>query len=208
MRCSTKSRMSCLVTRPPVPVPLTLARSTLCSRASLRTSGEERTSESSSSCSPRGALAGGAAGGAGASVFTRAGAAHFCEIHTVLAGEFADERGRADVGIFFVLGSTGGRHGRSLGFCLYRCRSGRSRSGRSGLGESGSGSATAVANHTDDGVDLNGVAFGNLDFLKNSAGGRGDFGVDLVGGNLEQGLVTLDLVAGLFQPLGDGSFEN
>ena len=33
-----------------------------------------------------------------------AGATHFCEIHIVLAGEFADERRRADVGIFFVLG--------------------------------------------------------------------------------------------------------
>src|ERR1019366_2711805 len=131
VRRSTKSRTSCLVTRPPVPVPLTFARSTLCSRASLRTSGEERTSESSSSSV---ALA---AGGGG-----------------------------------------------------------------------GSGSATAVANHTHDGVDLNGVAFGNLDFLKDSAGGRGDFGVDLVGGNLEQRFVALDLVTGLFQPLGDGPFEN
>ena len=33
-----------------------------------------------------------------------AGAADFCEIHIVLAGEFADERGRADVGIFFIVG--------------------------------------------------------------------------------------------------------
>ena len=32
-----------------------------------------------------------------------AGAADFCEIHIVLAGEFADERGRADVGIFFIV---------------------------------------------------------------------------------------------------------
>ena len=35
-----------LVMRPPVPVPDTRPRSTLCSRASLRTSGEERTSSS------------------------------------------------------------------------------------------------------------------------------------------------------------------
>ncbi len=32
-----------------------------------------------------------------------AGAAHSCEIYIVLAGEFADERGRADVGIFFIV---------------------------------------------------------------------------------------------------------
>src|ERR1019366_2557147 len=102
-----------------------------------------------------------------------AGAAYLCKVHIVLAGELADKRGRANVGIFFVLRSAGGGRGR---------RSGRSRS--NGLGRGGGGSATAVANHTDDGVDLNGVAFGNLDFLKDSAGWGGDFGVDLVGGNL------------------------
>src|SRR5579862_1802637 len=78
-RRSTKSRTSCFVTRPPVPVPLNLARSTLCSRASLRTSGEERTSESSSSSVvggveevELGTLAATGAGGAGASFFAGA----------------------------------------------------------------------------------------------------------------------------------------
>ena len=80
--------------------------------------------------------------------------------------------------------------------------------GRGGLGGRGCRSGSAVANYADHSVDLNGVTFGNLDFLKDSAGGRGDFGVDLVGGNLEQGLVALDLFTGFFQPLGDGSFEN
>src|ERR1700740_1470771 len=71
-RCSTKSRTSCLVTRPPVPLPLTLARSTLCSRASLRTSGDERTSES---CSSAEALAVDSDGAAGVGFCEGAGAA-------------------------------------------------------------------------------------------------------------------------------------
>src|SRR5260221_13780556 len=126
----------------------------------------------------------------------------------MLASELADEGGRTDIGIFFVLGSAGARRGRSRRFFLCRCWCGSRRSRSSDLGGSGSGSAIAVTYHADDGIDLNGVAFGNLDFLKDSAGGRGDFGVDLVGGNLEQRFIALDLVTGLFQPLSDSSFEN
>ena len=141
---------------------------------------------------------------------TSTSAIYSCEIHIVLAGKLADERGRADVGgfflvfVFFFLRSDGGglKSGSFLSFFFGRRGSGGSRSG--GLG----GSAIAVANDADDGVDLNGIAFGNLDLLKNSAGGRGDFSVDLIGGNLEQGFVALDLFAGFFQPLGDGSFED
>ena len=133
---------------------------------------------------------------------TGAGATHSCEIYIVLAGEFADERGRADVGIFFLVftaGSAGGGCGRrSRSFLFCGCGSGGSRSRNSGFGGIRSGSATAVADHPDNRVDLNGVAFGNLDFLKDSTGGRGDFGVDLVGGNLEQRFIALDLVTGLF----------
>src|ERR1700733_11917821 len=46
---SMKARMSCLVMRPPRPVPETWERLTPCSRAILRTSGEERVSSSPSS---------------------------------------------------------------------------------------------------------------------------------------------------------------
>ena len=56
-----------------------------------------------------------------------AGATHFCEIHIVLAGEFADERGRANVGIFFgIMNSGGGRWRRSRSFFLCGSESGRS----------------------------------------------------------------------------------
>ena len=119
-----------------------------------------------------------------------AGATHFCEIDIVLAGEFADQRGGADVGILFVVicgrarGCCGRRSGSSLVLPFLRVLEPRA-STEQRPWRSGGRSAAAVANHADHSVDLNRVAFGNLDFLKDSAGGRGDFGVDLVGGNLE-----------------------
>ena len=58
--------MSCLVMRPPSPVPETCERLTPCSRAILRTSGEERASSSSSWVEVAGA---GWGGGVGAAAF-------------------------------------------------------------------------------------------------------------------------------------------
>ena len=52
------------------------------------------------------------------------------------------------------------------------------------------------------------VAGLDLDVLQRAGGGRGNFGVNLVGGDFEQRLVALDFFARLLQPLGDGSFEN
>ncbi len=79
--------MSCFVMRPPIPVPGTCDRFTLCSRAILRTSGEERACSSSSSRAGSaagefategedGALLGGVAGetGTDAEAFEGAGA--------------------------------------------------------------------------------------------------------------------------------------
>src|SRR5580658_6337373 len=82
---SRNAIMSCLVMRPPIPVPDTCDRFTLCSRAILRTSGEDRACSSSSSCAGSavevalavdGALLGGVAGetGADAEAFEGAGA--------------------------------------------------------------------------------------------------------------------------------------
>src|SRR5208282_3795247 len=105
-----------------------------------------------------------------------AGAAYSCEIYIVLAGELADERGRADVGLLFIAfiaGSAGGGCGRrSRCFFFCGCGSGRNRGSDFGR-ESGSGGPTAVTDHANNGVDLNGVAFGDFDFLKDSAAGAG-----------------------------------
>src|SRR5699024_2259699 len=43
------------------------------------------------------------------------------------------------------------------------------------------------------------------DLLEGAGQGRGDLGVDLVGGDLEEALVDLDGVALLLEPLGDGA---
>ena len=66
----------------------------------------------------------------------------------------------------------------------------------------------AAADDGDDGVDRDGLAFGDLDLGEGAGGGRGDLGVDLVGGDLEERLVALDRVADLLEPLGDGALED
>ncbi len=65
-----KFRMSSLVTRPPKPVPATCSKFTPCSRAMLRTNGDERTFDFSSV-----SVAGGAGGTAGATGVAATGAA-------------------------------------------------------------------------------------------------------------------------------------
>src|SRR5260370_450876 len=57
-------------------------------------------------------------------------------------------------------------------------------------------------------VDLDGGSFFDLDLTQYSGGGSWYFGINFVGRNLEQRLVTLDLVAHFFEPLGDGAFKN
>jgi hypothetical protein len=57
-------------------------------------------------------------------------------------------------------------------------------------------------------VHLHGGAFLHLDFLEHARRRRGNLGVDLVGGDLEERLVALDLVARLLQPLGDSAFKD
>ena len=46
--------------------------------------------------------------------------------------------------------------------------------------------------HGDDGVDLDGGAFGEFDFGENAGDGGRDFGVDFVGGDFEEGLIFFD----------------
>ena len=79
---------------------------------------------------------------------------------------------------------------------------------RRGRGWRGSSGSAGAIDDRDNGLDWNGLAFGNLDFFQHAGGGRRNFGVDLVGGNFKERLVALHLVTGLFQPLGDGAFED
>ena len=76
------------------------------------------------------------------------------------------------------------------------------------LRRSGLGGGFAIDGDGADTVFTHGGAFGDFDFLQDAGGGRGDFGVDFVGGDFEQRFVALDFVAGLLQPLGDGALDD
>ncbi len=96
----------------------------------------------------------------------------------------------------------GSRHLGSRGLC--GC-------GRSGLCRSrgrSSGRRPRSVNHADNRLDRHGLPFAKFDLLQHASSRRGNFRIHLVGGDLEQRLVALDLVAGLLQPLGDSAFEN
>jgi hypothetical protein len=69
-----------------------------------------------------------------------------------------------------------------------------------------SGGLAGIADHCQGGPDFSGLVLRDDD-LENGAGDRGgDLGVDLVGGDLHDGLVDLDGVADLLQPSGDSAF--
>ena len=81
------------------------------------------------------------------------------------------------------------------------------RLGRGGLGGClvVGGAGVAGADHRQLGADLDGLVLLDLDLQQGARDGRGDLGVDLVGGDLEQRLVHGDLVADRLQPAGDGA---
>ena len=66
--------------------------------------------------------------------------------------------------------------------------------------------AGAAADHGELGTHGHRLVLGDDDLGQYARGGRGDLGVDLVGGDLEQWLVGVDLVALLLEPAGDGAF--
>ena len=63
----------------------------------------------------------------------------------------------------------------------------------------------AVADAGDDIAHVDGVVFVGQDLNQGACHWGRDLGIDLVGGDLEQWLIDLDLVAWLLQPLGDGA---
>ena len=62
--------------------------------------------------------------------------------------------------------------------------------------------------HSDNRLDRHSLAFADFNFFQHARGGRGNFRVHFVGGNFEQRFIALDFVSGLFQPFGNGAFEN
>ena len=92
-------------------------------------------------------------------------------------------------------GAGGADSGRGLGPGL----GGRRRSdGRAGL----------AADAREHGADVDSLALRDEDLADDPGGGRRDLGVDLVGGDLEQGLVGLDVLAHLLEPPRDRALRD
>src|SRR5690606_32427753 len=71
------------------------------------------------------------------------------------------------------------------------------------LGRGGTG---AVADHGQVSADLDRLVLLDEDLLEDAGDGRGDLGVDLVRGDLEQRLVDRDLVTHALEPAGHSPF--
>ncbi|KJL18764.1 Dihydrolipoyllysine-residue acetyltransferase component of pyruvate dehydrogenase complex [Microbacterium azadirachtae] len=68
--------------------------------------------------------------------------------------------------------------------------------------------ALAAADACEHGTDGDGLVLGGHDLLQGARNGRGDLGVDLVGGDLEQRLVDGHVIADLLQPAGDRALRH
>ncbi len=143
----------------------------------------------------------------------QSGAGNFGEIDVVVLGDLADERAGADasllaiVGLGFGLGRLGGMSEAVVAERLPSWPREQERQARRPW-LARVRRPLAVADDADHGVHLDGVACLDLDLLERAGRGSGNFGVNLVGGDFEQRLVALDFVAGLLEPLGNGSFED
>ena len=119
------------------------------------------------------------------------------------AGDVVD----VDAAIGGVLG--GGRRGRRAGAGRRgsgRGRRSRGRQRRTAAGAAAAPAPSAIWPSSAPGVD--GLAVLGDDFRQHAGGRRVDLERDLVGFELDQGLVGLDGVAGLLEPAADGRFGN
>ena len=73
---------------------------------------------------------------------------------------------------------------------------------------SGGGRSAFFVDGANDGVDADSGAFLHLDFAERAGCGRGNFSVHLIGGDLKEGFIASDGVAGLLKPLGEGAFRD
>jgi len=141
----------------------------------------------------------------------------------MLARNLANERRRAGLFDFFIL--------RGSRWCLHRrwcwrlgagtrwlggrrctrttlCWCGLGWRGRFCRGWPGNCRLSIDCDRTDDRIYSYRCAFRHLNFLKHSRGRSRNLGIDLVGRNLKQGLVSLDFIARLFQPFGNSAFND
>ena len=175
------------------------------------------TSSRSSSCS--GSSSGGSSGTLSsdsslnillADAATNTGALDGGQVDAVVLSELTDQRGH----VCLTLSSC--RSGRCGGSCRSSGRGGSSSrscgSGRSSCGSrsggSRSGGSSSSGSVTDDSQNLANLCvliLGDADLEQGTCYGGGNLGVNLVGGNLNQGLVNLNLLANFLQPAGNGA---
>ncbi len=68
------------------------------------------------------------------------------------------------------------------------------------------GRLALFADDPEHGADFGDLVLVHPDLEQHAGGGGGDFGVDLVGGHLEEWLVGVDAVTDRLEPAGDGAF--
>ena len=98
---------------------------------------------------------------------------------------------------------SGAGAGSRLGLRVRAAGAGGAARGRPGAAGGGGG---GVAEHREARADLDRLALGHQDLRDHAGDRRGHLGVDLVGGDLEQGLVGVDVLADVLQPAGDRAF--
>ena len=200
------SSTSCLRIRPPTPVPVTAARSTPCSRASLRTSGVTYVAASPERVAGRTPAATRCGGGAGAARRPVAGLRLARR-----AGRWAARRRGLGVGLPAAARARLPAGGWVLAVparlrlpARAAAPAGRGLAGAAGRRRRGRRGG-AAADDGQLGADRHGLVLADQDLLHRAGHGRGHLGVDLVGGDLEQRLVDLDGVALGLEPAGDGA---
>ena len=130
-----------------------------------------------------------------------AGAVDLRQIDVVFLRELADQRRRAIARDVF------GRRRRRIDGCLRGLRRLRRRRGFRGRG-TWRCRFSAAANHCNDAVDRNRVAFLRENLGENAGRRRGNLRIDFVGRDFKQRLVAIHLVADLLDPADDRALGN
>ncbi len=197
---STTLSTSSRVIRPPTPVPVTSAALIALSAKSFRTTGERTNGSAAPSLlgDPAGAASAFATTGAGAGAGGTGGGAG--------AGAGGAAAGAGGVGATGATGAGAGAGARAVPL-LRRCWCrGLARPpvppGRQPRAQPPPDSVVADDGKSD--TDFDRLTFGDEDLGQDSSGRRRDLGVDLVRGDLEEGLVTGDRVTDALHPAGDG----
>ena len=136
-----------------------------------------------------------------------AGALHSGQVNTIVFGELTNQRGY----VCFAIGGGSRRGSGGVGCRSRSCRrsgSCRSRCCRSRCGGGRCSRSSCGGRITNDGenlADLCFLVFWNPNFEQGTCHGRRNLGIDLIGRNLYERFVYLDLLTNFLQPAGHGT---